>query len=111
METKEKNTASKTSSVAGRAKRKAEGTVGTTAKETTEAMAEGTAGATVEEIAQGTTYASAAAEIDAILENLQSGECSVDELVAQVRRATRLLAFCQDRLTRTDEELKKLFEE
>jgi len=44
-------------------------------------------------------YAEALAELDAILVELEDPDLDVDRLGGQVRRASRLLAFCQERLT------------
>ena len=57
------------------------------------------------------TYKQASAELEAILSSLEKSDPDVDEMVQKVRRATQLIKFCRERLTRTDEELKKIYNE
>ena len=40
---------------------------------------------------------------------MQSNECSIDNLSELTTRSLELLQFCKDKLTKTDEELKKIF--
>jgi exodeoxyribonuclease VII small subunit len=39
---------------------------------------------------------------------LEGGECDIDEIAAQLKAAQRLITFCQDKLTKTEEELLKI---
>ncbi len=57
------------------------------------------------------TYAEALAELESILAGLRSEGCDIDTLAERTRRAAALLAFCRNRLTRTEEELSKVLEE
>ncbi|MFQ5655591.1 MAG: exodeoxyribonuclease VII small subunit [Planctomycetota bacterium] len=53
------------------------------------------------------TYREAAAEIDRILEGIESEEeLDIDELAGQVERAAELIRFCSDRLTRAEMRVK-----
>jgi exodeoxyribonuclease VII small subunit len=51
-------------------------------------------------------YAEALAELDAILVELENPDLDVDRLGGQVRRASRLLTFCQERLTAARDEVE-----
>lgn len=57
------------------------------------------------------TYASAKKELEAIVASIDSGELDVDALTDKVKRASELITFCKDKLTKTDKELQKLLEE
>ncbi|MBP5715995.1 MAG: exodeoxyribonuclease VII small subunit [Bacteroidales bacterium] len=59
---------------------------------------------------QTLTYTSAMQELEAIVEQLQSPQCEVDQLCDLTRRSVELLKFCRQKLTSTDEELLKLLE-
>lgn len=59
---------------------------------------------------QPLTYTSAMQELEAIVEQLQSPQCEVDQLCDLTRRSVELLKFCRQKLTSTDEELAKLLE-
>ncbi len=54
------------------------------------------------------TYNQAVSELDAILRNMQSDACDIDNLTLLTRRATELLKECRSRLTATDEELRTI---
>lgn len=54
------------------------------------------------------TYNQAVAELDTILRTMQSDNCDIDSLAKYTRRASDLLRECRNRLTATDEELKKI---
>lgn len=56
------------------------------------------------------TYDEATKEIEKILTKLRNNEISVDELSQEVKRATELITLCRDRLTSTEEDLKKILE-
>jgi len=55
-------------------------------------------------------YEEAMAEIERILAKFRSEEMSVDDLAAQVKRATELIALCKERLLKAEEEVKKVLE-
>jgi len=44
------------------------------------------------------TYAEASAELEQILEKVESGAVDVDEVVTLVRRGAELIRFCRERL-------------
>ena len=56
------------------------------------------------------TYAEAMAEIERILAKFRSEEMSVDDLAADVKRATELIAVCRERLHKAEEDVKKVLE-
>jgi exodeoxyribonuclease VII small subunit len=57
------------------------------------------------------TYSEAKKELEAIVAAIESGELDVDALTEKVKRASELIAFCKEKLTKTDEELQKILEE
>ena len=54
------------------------------------------------------TYSTAMAELTAIAEAMERETISVDDLSEKVKRAQQLIAFCQDKLKRTDEDVRKI---
>lgn len=50
-------------------------------------------------------YSEAEAELQQILQQMQSNNCNIDQLTAMTRRASELLKECRERLTATKEEL------
>ena len=42
---------------------------------------------------------------------MESGELDIDSLCQQLKTAKQLIRQCRDKLTKTDEEIKKLLEE
>ena len=57
------------------------------------------------------TYTEAIAELENIVRRMQSDDCDIASLAGYTRRALQLLKYCKEKLTRTDEELKKCLEE
>ncbi len=55
---------------------------------------------------QRMTYDEAAAAIDAVLARLRDERMSVDDMTAE--RATRLIAFCRERLRGVEEQLDRI---
>lgn len=56
------------------------------------------------------TYAAAIAAVEQILDRIQREEISVDDLAAEVKRATELIAVCKQRLLKAEEEVGKVLE-
>ena len=54
------------------------------------------------------TYQKAISELEQIIQKMQSNQCTIDELSALTSRSLQLLTICKDKLTKTDEELKKI---
>lgn len=55
-------------------------------------------------------YTEALAEVERILERIQREEVSVDDLPAQVKRASTLIAECRKRLRKAEDEVNGLLE-
>lgn len=53
-------------------------------------------------------YEEAMAQIEAIVHKMENNELNIDELAAQLKTAQRLIQFCKDKLTKTEEELSKI---
>ena len=53
-------------------------------------------------------YASAITELEAIVNEIESGEADVDVLAEKVRRASELIRFCNERLKATQGEVDKI---
>lgn len=53
-------------------------------------------------------YEEALAQLEAIVRKLEGGECNIDEIAVQLKTAQRLITFCQDKLTKTEQELLKI---
>ncbi|RNC64860.1 exodeoxyribonuclease VII small subunit [Proteiniphilum sp. X52] len=57
------------------------------------------------------TYTEAKKELEAIVFAIESGELDVDALTEKVKRASELIAFCKEKLTKTDIELQKILDD
>lgn len=62
-------------------------------------------------LVDGLSYSEALAELEGILQKMQSPDCDIDSLSALTTRALALLKHCKQRLTKTDEEVKKCLAE
>ncbi len=58
-----------------------------------------------------TTYSQAKQELEEIVSAIESNELDVDALTQKVKRASELIAFCKEKLTKTDKELQKIIDE
>ena len=65
----------------------------------------------MEETNNQMTYSQAIAELERIVAEMQSENCSIDNLSAYTTRSLNLLKVCNAKLLATDEELKKILEE
>jgi exodeoxyribonuclease VII small subunit len=54
------------------------------------------------------TYKAAVAEIELILGKIEEGELDVDELTENVKRVTKLLNICKEKLQKTETEVNKI---
>ncbi len=52
------------------------------------------------------SYDEAIAQIEATMTKFRNGNMSVDELAAEVKRATELISYCKERLHKAEEDLK-----
>lgn len=57
------------------------------------------------------TYKDAIEEIEKILEEMENEEIDIDNLSSQVKKVNELLLFCKEKLTKTEEEVEKIFSE
>ena len=56
-------------------------------------------------------YEAAFAQLQDIVRKMENDEYSIDEIAVQLQTAQRLIKFCKDKLTKTDEEIKKILAE
>ena len=56
------------------------------------------------------TYTSAMKELEEIVQKLQRPDCEIDQLCQLTERSVKLLAFCKEKLTKTDAQLVKLLD-
>ena len=53
-------------------------------------------------------YEAAFAELQAIVHKMENDELDIDQMTEQLKRAQELIRLCKDKLTKTDEEIKKI---
>ena len=53
-------------------------------------------------------YEEALAQLETIVRKMEANEYDIDEPAAQLKTAQRLITFCKDKLTKTEEELQKI---
>ena len=56
-------------------------------------------------------YEAAMAELQAIANKMENDELDIDQMSDQLKRAQELIKLCKDKLTTTDEEIKKILAE
>ncbi len=61
--------------------------------------------------AKKVSYSEAMAEIEDILEKIESEELDVDELAEKVKRVSVLLKTCKQKLTQTNEQVEQILKE
>ncbi len=57
------------------------------------------------------TYTEAKNELEQIVGAIESGQLDIDALTDKVKRASALIAYCREKLTKTDKELRKILED
>ena len=55
-------------------------------------------------------YEEALQQLETIVRKMEAGEYDIDELSEQLKQAQTLIKLCKDKLTKTDEEIKKLLD-
>ncbi len=50
-------------------------------------------------------YEAAFAQLQDIVRKMENDEYSIDEIAVQLKEAQRLIKFCKDKLTKTEEEI------
>lgn len=53
-------------------------------------------------------YEEALAQLETIVRKMEANEYDIDELAVQLKTAQQLIRLCRDKLTKTEEEIKKL---
>lgn len=56
-------------------------------------------------------YEAAFAELQTIVRKMENDELDIDQMSEQLKRAQQLIKVCKDKLTKTDEEIKKILAE
>ena len=56
-------------------------------------------------------YEEAVAQLEEIVDKMENDELDIDQLSEQLKRDKELVKLCKDKLTKTDEEIKKLLSE
>lgn len=54
------------------------------------------------------TYAQAMEKLETIVAAIEKDELDIDQLSDKLQEAQKLVAFCKDKLYKTDEEIKKI---
>lgn len=55
-------------------------------------------------------YEAAVRQLEDIVNKLENNELDIDELSTELKKAQQLVKLCKDKLTKTDEEIKKILE-
>jgi exodeoxyribonuclease VII small subunit len=64
-----------------------------------------------EKITTTGTYEEAFTELQQIVNDMENGEISVDELSVKVKRAAVLIQFCKQKLNSTEEDVNTILQE
>ena len=56
-------------------------------------------------------YEAALAELQTIVSKMENDELDIDQMSEQLKHAQELIKLCKDKLTKTDEEIKKILAE
>ena len=56
-------------------------------------------------------YEAALAELQTIVNKMENDELDIDQMSEKLKRAQELIKLCKDKLTKTDEEIKKILAE
>lgn len=57
------------------------------------------------------TYEEAMKRLEALAQQMENGDIAIDILAEKLKEAQDLLKFCRDKLTKADDEVKKLLAE
>lgn len=55
-------------------------------------------------------YEEAVTQLEEIVKKMESGELDIDMMSTELKNAQQLIKLCKDKLTKTDEEIKKILE-
>lgn len=56
-------------------------------------------------------YEEAIAQLEEIVRKMENGNLDIESLTTQLKTAQKLIKLCKDKLTKTDEEIKKMLNE
>lgn len=56
-------------------------------------------------------YEEAMQQLEDIAERMERGELDIDSLCEQLKTAQRLIKMCKEKLTKTDEEIRKILDD
>lgn len=56
-------------------------------------------------------YETAVRQLESIVQRMEKDELSIDELTDQLKTAQKLIKLCKERLTKADEEIRKVLDE
>ena len=59
-------------------------------------------------MARETKYEAAMSQLEDIVKKMENGELDVDSLSEQLKVAQKLIKQCKDKLTKTDDEIRKI---
>ncbi len=51
------------------------------------------------------------AKLEKLTREMEAGEIAIDELASKLKESQQLLQYCKDKLTKADEEVRKLLDE
>ena len=54
------------------------------------------------------TYEEAIGKLNTIVQKIESGQMDIDSLAANLKEAKELITFCKDKLTKVEEDVKKI---
>ncbi|MBR5433179.1 MAG: exodeoxyribonuclease VII small subunit [Bacteroidales bacterium] len=57
------------------------------------------------------SYDKAMADLEKIVQKIESGDCKIDELTAEIKKAAELISLCKKKLQNVDAEVNKIFGE
>lgn len=57
------------------------------------------------------TYEAAMEQLEKLARDMENGDIAIDQLATKLKEAQQLLQFCKDKLTKADEEVRKLLAE
>ncbi len=60
---------------------------------------------------QGINYERAVKRLEEIVQKMERNELDIDSLGEHLKEAQELIGLCKDKLTKTDEEIRKILEE
>ena len=55
-------------------------------------------------------YEEAVSQLEEFVQKMESGELDIDMMSTELKKAQQLIKLCKDKLTKTDEEIKKILE-